>query len=51
MWQKGSAARVRDEAAFDFQKKNILIGSFIRLSGSRLLEFLGTDIMQPRTVM
>jgi hypothetical protein len=42
MWQKGSAARVRDhEAAVLFPKtKTILFGSFIRLSGSPHLELL-----------
>jgi hypothetical protein len=54
MWQKGSAARVRDEAAVLFPKNNqktILIGWFIRLSASPHLEFLGTEVMQLRTVM
>jgi len=54
MWQKGRTARARDEAAVLFPKKNqksILIGSFIRLSGSPHLEFLGTEVIQLRTVM
>ena len=37
---------------FDFEKKKtIRIGPFIRLSGSPHLEFLGTEVMQLRTVM
>ena len=52
MWQKGSAARVRDEATVWFPKtKTILIGTFIRLSGSPHVEFLGTEVMRFRSVM